>query len=72
MTLKEKLNHLEELLEIDEDTLTEENEIHQLKQWDSMAFIAIIAMFDDVFGKIITPEKVRSFKTIKDIIDEME
>jgi len=72
MTIKEKLNNLEELLDIEKDTLSEETELNQISQWDSMAVITLIAMFDDTFGKIITPAEVKRFKNIKDIIDEME
>ena len=46
--------------------------LEQLREWDSMAVISIIAMFDSVFGKEITSEEVKEFKTIKDITDKME
>lgn len=72
MTIKEKLNQLEELLDIQKDTLNEEIVLDQISEWDSMAVIAIIAMFDDSFGKIITSEKVKGFRTVKEIINEME
>ena len=72
MTIKEKLNQLEELLDIEKDTLDENAELYQISEWDSMAHIALIAMLDDDFGKIITPDKVKGFMTVKDIIDEME
>jgi acyl carrier protein len=29
-------------------------------------------MFDSLFGKEITPEEVKGFKTIKDITDKMD
>jgi acyl carrier protein len=72
MTNKEKLNQLEELLDIEYDTLTENTELDQISEWDSMAVISIIAMFDEIYGKVVTPAQVKKFKTIKDIMDEME
>lgn len=72
MTIKEKLNILQDLLDIDQGTLTEETGLDQLDEWDSIATITIIAMFDSHFGKEITPEEVKEFKTIKDITDKME
>lgn len=72
MNSKEKLNILEELLDIEKDTLNEDTELEQIRQWDSMAIIALIAMFDETFGKIITPREVKEFKSVKDIIDKME
>jgi acyl carrier protein len=72
MNVKEKLNLLEELLDIEQDTLKEETALDQISQWDSIATIALIAMFDVTFGKIITPREVDELKTVKDIIDKME
>lgn len=72
MTVKEKLNILEELLFIEKDTLDEDTELSDLNEWDSMAVISAIAMFDSVFGKEITSEEIKRFKTVKDIIDKME
>lgn len=72
MTNQEKLNHLEEILDIEKNTLTEDTELSRLSQWDSMAVIATIAMFDSDFGKIVTPGEVKGFVTVKDIMDRME
>jgi acyl carrier protein len=72
MTSKEKLNLLEELLDIGKDTLSEDTELKNLSEWDSLAVIAIIAMFDDEFGKIIESDDVKRFVTVKDIMDKME
>lgn len=72
MTVKEKLNLLEELLFLDKDTLEETAELTDFEEWNSMAAISLIAMFDDVFGKELKPEEVKRFETVKDIIDKME
>jgi len=72
MTKKEKLNTLEELLLIEQDTLDESTELKDLEEWDSMAVVALIAMFDSLFGKEIKSEEIKKFKTVKDIIDRME
>lgn len=72
MTNKEKLNLLEELLDIGKDTLSEDTELSNLSEWDSMAAIVVIAMFDDDFGKIIMSDEVKGFVTVKDIMDKMD
>lgn len=72
MTVKEKLNLLEELLFIDNNTLEEDSELTDFEQWNSMAAISLIAMFDDVFGKELKPAEVKKFETVKDIIEKME
>ena len=72
MTVKEKLNLLEELLFLDKDTLEEASELADFEEWNSMAAISLIAMFDDVFGKELKPDEVKKFETVQDIIDKME
>ncbi len=72
MTVKEKLNLLEEILLIEKDTLDENAELININEWDSMAVISTIAMFDSVFGKEIKSEEIKKFITVKDIIDLME
>jgi acyl carrier protein len=72
MTVNEKLNILEDLLDIEKDTLREDIELEQLGEWDSIAVISTIAMFDSIFGKEISPDEIKGFKTIKDIMDKME
>jgi acyl carrier protein len=72
MTVKEKLNLLEELLIVEKDTLDENAELGSINEWDSMAAISTIAMFDSVFGKELKSEELKRFKTVKDILDHME
>lgn len=72
MTYKEKLNLLEELLLIEKDTLDGATELNSISEWDSMAVISAMAMFDSVYNKDIKPEEIRKFKTVKDIIDRMD
>ena len=72
MTIKEKLSILEDLLDIEKNTLNEETELDQISEWDSIAVISTIAMFDSIFNKEITPEEAKGLKTIKDITNRME
>ncbi len=72
MTLKEKLNLIEELLLIEKDTLEESTELGNIPEWDSMAVISTIAMFDSVYNKDIKSEDIKKFRTVMDIIDQME
>lgn len=72
MTINEKLELLEEVLDIRQGTLSEDIELETLGEWDSMAAISIIAMFDENFTRTITTSDVKNFKTVKDITDMME
>ncbi len=72
MTVKEKLNLLEELLIVEKNTLDENAELSSINEWDSMAVISTIAMFDSIFGRELKTDEIKNFKTVKDILDRME
>jgi acyl carrier protein len=71
MTNQEKITLLEETLEIDGGTLTENTALSEIAEYDSMAKLTLIVLFDDEFNKKLTGEQIRSFVTVKDILDFM-
>lgn len=72
MTNKEKLELIEETLEVSTGSLNEEMNLDQVEHWDSMAVISLIVMLDEKFGKRITVSQVKQFKTLGDILKIME
>lgn len=72
MTNKEKLNLLEEMLDLEEGILNEAMQISEVENWDSMAVISLIALLDENFSKQISVIEIRSFKTVGDILKVME
>ena len=37
MTLQEKIQFLEEIMEVDEDTLTKDTSLDEIEEWDSLS-----------------------------------
>lgn len=72
MTNEEKIAILEELMEVDEGSLTPETLLKNVEEWDSVAFLSFIAMMDDEFGKIVKGSVVREQKTVADLMALME
>ena len=72
MTNQEKLALIEEILEMDEGTLTEDTVLAELDEYTSLAKLSLIVMFDDEFDKKITGADVKSFETVADIMALME
>lgn len=72
MTQEEKIAMLEEVLELDNGTLTPDMKLEDVESYDSMAKLTIIVMMDDEFNKKLTGEKLLEFKTVGDILDFME
>ncbi|MFY0672412.1 MAG: acyl carrier protein [Bacteroidia bacterium] len=68
MSEKEILNQIEEVLELDENTLKKETELSNIEEFDSMAKLSLIVMSDDDFGKKLTAEQINDFVTVGDIV----
>lgn len=71
MTNEEKIALLEDMLDLDGGTLKSETELSDIEEYDSMAKLSLIVMFDDEFGKKLTGEEIRTFKTVGDILASM-
>ncbi len=63
---------IEEVLELDEDTLKPETALADIEEYDSMSKLSLIVMIDDECHKKLTGEQLREFVTVQDIIDFME
>ena len=72
MTNQEKIALLEETLEIDEGTLTEDMLLEEVDEYDSMAKLSLIVMMDDEFGVKLTGDMIKGFQTVGDILAVME
>ncbi len=72
MTNEEKIALLEDMLEIDGGTLKAETELSSIEEYDSMAKLSLIVLFDEECGKKLTGEEIRTFKTVGDILAAMD
>ena len=72
MKQEEKIALLEDLLDLDGGTLKAQTELTSISEYDSMAKLSLIVLMDDEFGKKLTGEQIRVFKTIQDILDFMD
>ena len=68
MTIEEKIAVLEDMLELENGTLTVETKLSTIDEFDSMAKLSLIVISDEEFGKKLTGEQLREFKTIGDIL----
>lgn len=72
MTQEEKLSLIEETLDVDAGTLSVETLLSEVDEYDSMTKLSLIVMFDDEYGKKLTGEILRTFKTVGDILNAMD
>ena len=68
MTKHEFLENIEELLEADPGSINESTVLVELGRWDSITAMGLIAMIDEMFEIILSPQKLANAKTIQDII----
>lgn len=71
MTEEEKLALLEDLIDFPAGSLDPETALDSIDEWDSITVIGYLVILDEKFGKNLTGDAVRNFKTVKDAIDEM-
>lgn len=71
MTTEEGIAMLEDVLEVEQGSLRPETMLSDISEYDSMAKLSIIVMFDDELGKKLTGEMLRKFKTVGDILAAM-
>jgi len=68
MSQREVLEQLEEVLEVNDGSLTMDMELDKIEEYDSMAKLSLIVMSDDDFDKKLTAEQINEFKTVGDIV----
>lgn len=66
-----KIELLAELFEVDQAEITPEKELSEL-HWDSLNMLGLIALFKAEMNIRLSPEKLRTFKTVNDILQEMK
>lgn len=72
MKLEEKLQVLEEILELDEDTLKPEMALEDIEEWDSMSKLYLVSYVKKNLKKRLSIDEIKNFKTVQDICDYME
>ena len=71
MVTEEKMKFIADILELELDEFSANSVLDDIEEWDSLAAISYIVMMDEQFDKKPTPEIIRNFKTIQDILDTM-
>ena len=68
MKKKELLIKIKDLL-LRKDPINPSMKLSEIEEWDSLAIISIISLYDKIFSKVITVEKINKFETIRDLIN---
>lgn len=71
MDTARKIKLLEDLFEVESGVITPESVLVDLT-WDSVTMLGLIALLKGELNKSISPDKLRTFQTIGDIMQEMD
>ena len=56
---------------MDEGELAADMVLDEIEEYNSMAKLALIVLMSDEFDKTLTSDQIKSFVTVKDILDFM-
>lgn len=63
---------LEELLDVEEGTLTGDTELDTVEEWDSIAKLALMAEVKKNWQRSLTVEEIKNFRFVKDICEYLK
>ncbi|MDD2246998.1 MAG: acyl carrier protein [Proteiniphilum sp.] len=62
----------EEVLDTEQGSIKTEDRFRDYEEWDSLAYLSVIAGIDDEFGLVIPVDEFRDLQTISDIVKYLE
>ena len=72
MTNQEKLEIIADILELELEELNEEMVLDDIETWDSVAVLSVISVMNEKFNRFPHADQIKSYKTVKDLMDAME
>ena len=66
-----KMALLEEMMELEEGSLSADMALGDIEEYDSMAKLSLIVLMNDEFGKKLTAKEIKNFAKVQDILDFM-
>ena len=72
MTVQEKLEVLEDILELDEGTLKVEDSLEDIDEWASMSKLYLVTYVKKEMQKRLTVDEIKNFETVQDICDYLD
>ena len=72
MKVQEKLEVLEDILELDEGTLKVEDSLEDIDEWDSMSKLYLVTYVKKEMQKRLTVDEIKNFETVQDICDYLD
>ena len=62
----------EEILERDTGTINAHDEFREYEEWDSLAYLSVIAKIDEAYHFVIPRDEFQKIRTIEDLANYLE
>lgn len=72
MSTEQKLEMLEDMMEMEVGELKVDTRLVDVEEYTSMAKLALIVLMSDEFSKKLTNDQLKKFVTVQDILDYMD
>lgn len=72
MSEQERIELLEEIMDLEPGTLQVTDTLADFEEWDSLTALTFISEMDERFGKKITGAQIKGFVTVADAIVMMQ
>lgn len=67
MILQEKIQYLEEIMDLDEGALDVDSKLEDIEEWDSLSALSLTVEMKKQYDLNLTTDVIKSFKTVADI-----
>ena len=72
MKVSEVISMLEEIMDLDEETLSTDTVLDDVEEWDSLSKLTLMATVKKNYQKNLTAAQVKAFETVQDICSYLE
>lgn len=72
MDTKKFIESFKDAVEIEDRDLALTDKFREYPEWNSLAFLSVIAMIDDEYDVIIEGKDFKTLETLQDIVDVIE
>ena len=72
MNLKQFIALCEEILELEEGTLTMDTRLDNIEEWDSLTRMDLVSYCDEKFNTTLPVEIFRDAEIFQDVVDKVE
>jgi len=66
------MENLKAVLEIEDREIALEDEFRTYEEWDSLAYLSVIAMLDEEYGVEIETEDFKKLRTVGALLEEVK